>query len=100
MNQQQKEARELLELEIKLARVKVAASHLKQRRLKEIRAQKARENEALLYNMVDLGAHFASTSAGLFNKTAHLPLPKPYRYGAVLAMYAYQAWRNHQKRKR
>ncbi|WP_416192221.1 hypothetical protein [Neisseria sp. CCUG12390] len=97
MNRQQKEIRELLELEIKLARLKVAASHLKQRRLKETRAQKTAENEALLYRLADLGSSFAASSSGLLSKTSRLPLPKPYRYGILFAWFALQAWQSHVK---
>ncbi|MRN37270.1 hypothetical protein CRG49_004300 [Neisseria sp. N95_16] len=97
MNQQQKETRELLELEIKLARLKVAASYLKQRKLKEIRAQKSAENEAMLYRLADFGSSFATSSTSLLSKTSHLPLPKPYRYGAIFALFALQAWQNHLK---
>ncbi|PSJ81098.1 hypothetical protein [Neisseria iguanae] len=97
MNQQQKETRELLELEIKLARLKVTASYLKQRKLKETQAQKSAENEAMLYRLADLGSRFAALSTGILVKTPYLPLPKVYRYGAILALFALQAWQNHLK---
>lgn len=99
MNRQQKEIRELLELEIKLARLKIAASYLKQRRLKETRAQKSAENETMPYRLADFGSSFAASSTSLLAKTSYLPLPKPYRYGAIVALFALQIWQNYLKHK-
>lgn len=98
MNRQQQEARELIELEIKLARLKIASSYLKQRRLQEIKSRQAIENEQNLYKLVDLGSNFAASSTSLLQKTSHLPLPKVYRYAALVAVLALKAWQQQGKR--
>lgn len=79
------EARELLELEAKLIRLKIAASHLKQRKIK---AQNARHSDTLM-TLLDLGSELNNTR--LLYKTAGLAIPRKYRFGALLAAFALKA---------
>lgn len=95
MNNRQ-QTRELLELEIKLARLKIAASHLKQRKIEEAKAQQHRKTEAALYQLVDFGSNLASN--GTVRKAALMPFAKKYKFGALLALAALQAWQKHQQK--
>ncbi|ASK26660.1 hypothetical protein [Neisseria chenwenguii] len=88
MNKQRQQARELLALEIKLTRLKIAAAHLKHRRLA---AQKQNAGRQTLYTLLDLGSELADYR--LLSKTAALPIRRKYRFGALLALFALRFWR-------
>ena len=79
------EARELLQLEAKLVRLRIEASYLKQRKLKE---QEERKADTLM-KLLDLGNELTQTS--LLYKTAGLAIPRKYRFGALLAAFALKA---------
>ena len=79
------EARELLQLEAKLVRLRIEASHMKQRQLKE---QDDRKSDTLM-TLLDLGSELNRTR--LLYKTAGLAIPRKFRLGALLAAFALKA---------
>ena len=79
------EARELLQLEAKLVRLRIEASYLKQRKLKE---QEERKSDTLM-KLLDLGNELTQTH--LLYKPAGLAIPRKYRFGALLAAFALKA---------
>ncbi|MCF7521624.1 hypothetical protein L4G92_06130 [Neisseria sp. ZJ106] len=90
MSQQTQEERELLELEIKLARLKIAASHLKQKKLKEQKSARSLHIENLLLQLAEIGSKLSAD--GLVKTAALMPLAKKHRFGALLAAAAWQFW--------
>lgn len=86
MNKKERdEARELLKLEAKLVRLRIEASHMKQRKWKE---QDDRKSNKLM-TLLDLGSELNRTR--LLYKTAGLAIPRKFRLGALLAAFALKA---------
>lgn len=85
MNEQQRQTRELLELEIQLARLKVRAEHIRLRQLKQQR-QTRRAN--LVRTAELLAAAFADS------RTARTPAPRTLRRLWPLAWLAWH-WLRH-----
>ena len=88
MNEQQRQTRELLELEIQLARLKVRAEHIRLRQLKQQR-QTRRSN--LVRTAELLAAAFADSRS---SRTARTLAPRPQRRLWPLAWLAWH-WLRH-----
>lgn len=87
--------KEILELEIKLARLKIAAAHLKQQKLTEAERAQQQKLENTFFRLVDLGSGFAR--GGFVRQAARLPINKKYRNGLLLAWFAWQLWQKRSK---
>lgn len=88
MNKQRQETRELLNLQIKLARLKIAASYLKQQKLQE----KKREQEqvsVILYRLLDIGSDWVT---GNWLQPDRLFRQGKSRWGMLAAVLAVKVW--------
>ncbi|MCP1661201.1 hypothetical protein [Neisseria perflava] len=94
MNKQRQEAKELLELEIKLTRLKIAASYLKQQ---QMQAKQTSDGQPL-WRFLDLGSGVSALN--LIEHTAKLPVKRQYRFGALAALLAFKVWQNYAVKKK
>ena len=91
MNREAQQTRELLQLEIKLIRLKIAA-HLKRQKSEE----KRRNRQEPLFRLLDWGSELATGE--LLQKVAGLPVSRKYRFGTLAALLAVQVLQNGIKR--
>lgn len=92
MNREAQQTRELLQLEIKLIRLKIAAAHLKRQKSEE----KRRNRQEPLFRLLDWGSELATGE--LLQKIAGLPVSRKYRFGTLAALLAVQVLQNGIKR--
>lgn len=92
MNREAQQTRELLQLEIKLIRLKIAAAHLKRQKSEE----KRRNRQEPLFKLLDWGSELATGE--LLQKVARLPVSRKYRFGTLAALLAVQVLQNGIKR--
>ena len=90
MNREAQQTRELLQLEIKLIRLKIAAAHLKRQKSEE----KRRNRQEPLFKLLDWGSELATGE----QKVAGLPVSRKYRFGTLAALLAVQVLQNGIKR--
>ena len=91
MNREAQQTRELLQLEIKLIRLKIAAAHLKRQS-----EEKRRNRQEPLFKLLDWGSELATGE--LLQKVAGLPVSRKYRFGTLAALLAVQVLQNGIKR--
>ena len=89
MNQERRRAKELLELEIKLVRLRIAASYLKQQKP----SSGSMIDHLPLFQFLDIGSDLAKSQ--MLYKTTSLPIKRKYRFVALLALFALQAVQSH-----
>ena len=92
MNREAQQARELLQLEIKLIRLKIAAAHLNRQNSQE----KLRKRHEPLFRLLEWGSDRAT--GALLQKLARLPVSRKYRFGTLAALLAVQVLQNGIKR--